>query len=911
MNIHELSTYNLADAVKFHRRLNPRIWGRDEHLLPEVRERLLAIAEDFQEFLGVEDLNVKDITISGSNAAYSYTKNSDIDLHLVVEMPSDPVYQELFSAKKYQYNSEHNIKIGGADVELYVQPADQPHISQGIYSVQDNSWISIPQRKRARVDDACVRDKVTDLDARIHDAVRSGDESKIATLADKIKAMRQAGLEQQGEFGCENLAFKILRNSGCIKLLWDARRAAQDHQLSLRETPAKPFRYGYGAEVDEASLADMRATFAVTNSEPNKQEVFRSPYEYEKVKKQREAEREEKIKQIARTPVKPWPGGLEEGHQGQPYSSEDGVAASTKMFCEDNDDSMVHDFIQHTAMELGIDPLPEIHLHTNPDWSVHNHSFGRYDPESHTLNVSLPNRHILDVLRTVAHELVHCLQNQQHGQLPPDAGETGSRWENDANARAGIIMRDWANTHPEHFELPPLEESASGYIPKNKKEAAMPQYAMALSVDIRPGQVGKEANKLALNTGRNGEPGLLMKTVNLREYRMPQPSQGPGKYRDLNEPLGPETPPEMPAGTIKVDVSDMYDWYKLGQKISDLGSIKPGELGSGPPSTVFAFGSEDLENMYSHELTKLGLKTHDLDEPGEEDIDEGVKSALATAALAGTMAMGAQAKAPDMVQQIVEPGDTVYSIARQNNVNPLEIYRLNKMDRNTKLEIGQQVLVPDYSKPIKKLPATVTPTVKPPPVAQPAPTLKDKISSFMPKMPTDDQGVTLLSDNTAVEAALQTAAKAAGLKGVELAQFMAQTRHESWNFSKMKEVGNKKKFDRYEKNRNVAQNLGNMFKGDGERFKGRGPMQLTGRDNYTRSSQYIFGDDRLVKNPDLVSNSLEIGAKTALWFWKTQVRPTVKDFNNTTQVVKAINANEPAKVVQARHNKFKEYLAVL
>jgi hypothetical protein len=55
----------------------------------------------------------------------------------------------------------------------------------------------------------------------------------------------------------------------------------------------------------------------------------------------------------------------------------------------------------------------------------------------------------------------------------------------------------------------PQNESASGYIPKNKREAAMPQYAMALSVDIKPGQVGKEANKLGLKTGRNGEPGLL------------------------------------------------------------------------------------------------------------------------------------------------------------------------------------------------------------------------------------------------------------------------------------------------------------------------------------------------------------------------------------------------------------------
>ena len=98
-------------------------------------------------------------------------------------------------------------------------------------------------------------------------------------------------------------------------------------------------------------------------------------------------------------------------------------------------------------------------------------------------------------------------------------------------------------------------------------------------------------------------------------------SEGQDQYGNFDPP-GPETPPKMPAGTIKVDVSDMYDWYKLGQNISDLKSIDKSTLGKGPPSTVFAFGSEDLENMYSHELTKLGLKTHDLDEPGEEDVDE-------------------------------------------------------------------------------------------------------------------------------------------------------------------------------------------------------------------------------------------------------------------------------------------------
>lgn len=455
MNINELDSYNLADAVKFHNRLNPRIWGRDEHLLPDVREKLLAIAADFQEFLGVDDLTIKDITVSGSNAAYSYTKNSDIDLHLVVEMPVDPVYQELFSAKKYQYNDEHDIRIGGADVELYVQPSDQSHVSQGIYSVKNNEWLSVPKRKRAAIDDACVRDKVADLDARIHKAVKSSDESRISALADKIKAMRKAGLDAHGEFGCENIAFKILRNKGCIKLLWDARAAARDRELSLRETPAERFRYGFGSAV------------------------------------------------------------VDEG------STPDGVSPTTHMFLNENDtETKVREFIQHVVKELGIDPIPNIRLHTDPEWSTHNHSFGRYDPDTHTLNVSMPNRHILDVLRTVAHELVHCSQHQQHGDIPDDAGETGSDWENDANARAGIIMRDWANTHPEHFEHRPLEENASGYIPKNKREARLPQYAMALSVDIKPGEVGRQANKLSLKTGRNGEPGLLQPDAQnlLREF---------------------------------------------------------------------------------------------------------------------------------------------------------------------------------------------------------------------------------------------------------------------------------------------------------------------------------------------------------------------------------------------------------
>ena len=200
MNILELDSYNLADTVKFHDRLNPRLWDSSEHLRPEVKAKLMQVALDFQEFLGVPDLDVKDITISGSNAAFNYTPASDIDLHIVVDIPDvahDEVYRELFNAKKYQYNDEHDIRIRGADVELYAQDSRQPHHSQGIYSLLRNSWISVPRRNRAEVDDVSARSKYEDLAARIDETIKTHNVGRMDSLIKKIKTMRQTGLEIQ------------------------------------------------------------------------------------------------------------------------------------------------------------------------------------------------------------------------------------------------------------------------------------------------------------------------------------------------------------------------------------------------------------------------------------------------------------------------------------------------------------------------------------------------------------------------------------------------------------------------------------------------------------------------------------------------------------------------------------------
>ena len=449
MNIFELNSFNLADAVKFNKELNPALW-QGQTMKPAVREQLLAIADDFRNFLGLTDLEVKDITVSGSNAGYTYTPNSDIDLHLVVDIPkadSDEVYRELFDAKKYQYNDEHNITIGGYEVELYVENANKPPVSQGVYSVLHNDWINIPKQRKATVDDDAVRSKYQDLAYRIENAVKSKNLKRITNLAAKIKRMRQAGLDKHGELGPENLAYKMLRHNGQIEKLYQARSAAKDRKLSLRElAPKQRITYGYTSE-------DVGASW-------------------------------------------------------------DGVNPTTCMFLNEEpvtEEDILKDFVEFCVKELKIKEMPAIKLRRDPQWSVVNKTFGRYTDAKKALEVAWGQRHIMDVLRTVAHELTHKHQHERDGhRMGPEAGETGSKWENEANARAGILMRDYARLHPDYFAIGQAEEltglkESSGYIP-TAAQAHDPRFEMALSVDVRPGAVGLAANAFLLNTDRQGHP---------------------------------------------------------------------------------------------------------------------------------------------------------------------------------------------------------------------------------------------------------------------------------------------------------------------------------------------------------------------------------------------------------------------
>jgi pyrimidine deaminase RibD-like protein len=84
-------------------------------------------------------------------------------------------------------------------------------------------------------------------------------------------------------------------------------------------------------------------------------------------------------------------------------------------------------------------------------------------------------------------------------------------------------------------------------------------------------------------------------------------------YDPNGPPPGPEFPPTMPAGTVRVDVSDVYDWYKLGQHISNLKGLGKHDFGKGPPSSIISFGDEDTEHKFIDQLRATGLDVTDID----------------------------------------------------------------------------------------------------------------------------------------------------------------------------------------------------------------------------------------------------------------------------------------------------------
>jgi len=226
--------------------LNPELWDENKKLRDDVRDRLLDIAEKFIKPTLGADAVIKDITFTGSLANYNYSDLSDIDLHIIIDFADinkdKEMVRKYFNAVKALWNSLHDIRIKGFEVEAYVQGADEPHTSTGVYSVQDDNWLKEPTQTEAEIDEDSISNKSDSLMDQIEQALKLMEEDspkaaldRAESLMEKIKKLRKAGLETNGEYSVENLAFKTLRNTGYLKKLSDLKREAYDKLMSLDE----------------------------------------------------------------------------------------------------------------------------------------------------------------------------------------------------------------------------------------------------------------------------------------------------------------------------------------------------------------------------------------------------------------------------------------------------------------------------------------------------------------------------------------------------------------------------------------------------------------------------------------------------------------------------------------------------
>jgi putative chitinase len=318
-------------------------------------------------------------------------------------------------------------------------------------------------------------------------------------------------------------------------------------------------------------------------------------------------------------------------------------------------------------------------------------------------------------------------------------------------------------------------------------------------------------------------------------------------------------PIPFPAGTSLVDVSDVYDWYKLGQVISDLDDADPRLFNKGVPHTVIAMGSEEEEAKLRPLLKRLGFNLHDLDKPGDykkamlakdviakaESIEEGWKDWVAGAAI-GAAALGGSGDAEAAKKKPIEKPAVVQQVKKQ------DVKKVDPLKQISKKEIEKSVTGNPH------------------------------------------------------EVLLRKTAEKAGIKGQELAAFLSQCAHETMDFKHMKEIGGKLDFKKYDIRfaPAKAKRLGNTKPGDGARYSGRGYIQLTGKYNYAEASKALFGDNRLVQNPELVERP-EIAAKTSVWFWQNRVSNKVKNFDNVKDVTKGINPG--MKHLDQRQDKFQDF----
>jgi predicted nucleotidyltransferase len=218
-------------------KLNDNIWDKESKIIPEVRRKLLVIANKITNEIS-NQVKVKHIYFTGSLATYNWTPVSDIDLHIIVDIINkdcDEVSENYFDLMSKLFNKQHNIFIKGFKVEVNIKPFENFLKNKAVYDLGKDGWIKYPQKVTKEITDSEVIQLAKHYSDKIDNLIlMNGSTQEASLLKKELKQLRQSGLEtDDGEYSTQNLAFKSLRNSGHLLKLFTYYNDKEDKILSL------------------------------------------------------------------------------------------------------------------------------------------------------------------------------------------------------------------------------------------------------------------------------------------------------------------------------------------------------------------------------------------------------------------------------------------------------------------------------------------------------------------------------------------------------------------------------------------------------------------------------------------------------------------------------------------------------
>jgi len=243
----ESTDKNIISSFKVQKELNPDIWLMDDEgykMRPEIRDSLLKIVEDYEEFVDI-DLDIEDIILTGSLSNFNWSEFSDVDLHILIDFedPSESIEKKYLDSRRIIWNSLRDVNVKGFESEIYVQDSKEQHFASGMYSVMYNDWVVEPEEKEVVLDSHKILSKSKqwmDMIDQIEDNMERTSPNELMQTVDdlkrRLKKYRGAGLADKGEYSYENLTFKFLRRNGYIGKLMGLKNKLIDKSLTLEDT---------------------------------------------------------------------------------------------------------------------------------------------------------------------------------------------------------------------------------------------------------------------------------------------------------------------------------------------------------------------------------------------------------------------------------------------------------------------------------------------------------------------------------------------------------------------------------------------------------------------------------------------------------------------------------------------------